>query len=104
MARTEVLHRDVVGAVPLPAVVDADHVGVLEPRRARGLPPEALHEVLVLREPTVQELERHLATELVVVGAEDVGHPARADAAHDAVALVDDGLGGDLSHASTGSP
>jgi hypothetical protein len=100
----QVLHRDVVGAVPLPAVVDADHVLMREPGRARGLAAEALDELVVLREAAVQELERHLAPELLVLGAEDVGHPAGAEPAEDLVAAVDHGVGHELSHFRAGSP
>ena len=41
----DVLHRDVVGAVDLAAVEDADDVRVLEPGRRRGLAAEALDEL-----------------------------------------------------------
>ena len=57
----QVLHRDVVGAVVVAAVVDADHVGVLEARGGLGLAPEPLHELGVLGEAPVQHLQRHLA-------------------------------------------
>ena len=46
-AALEVLHRDVVGAVPLAAVVDADDVRVLQARRGGGLAPEPLARRLV---------------------------------------------------------
>src|SRR4051794_3443948 len=82
------LHRDVVGAVVLAAVEHADDVGVLEPRRGGRLAPEALHELAVAGEAAVQHLERDLAAELRVLRAVDVGHPARADAAHDLVTAV----------------
>src|SRR3954453_22783171 len=79
----QVLHRDVVGAVPLPAVIDADDVLVREAGRARGLATEALDELLVGREAAVQELERDLASQLLVLDAEDVGHPPRAEPVED---------------------
>ncbi len=94
----QVLHRDVVGAVVAPAVEDADHVRVLQPGRRAGLAPEALHELLVLGEAPVQHLERDLPAEVGVLGAVDVGHPARADPAHDQVAAVDKRVVGDLGH------
>ena len=81
-APVEVLHRDVVGAVPLAAVEDADDVRVLQAGGARGLAAEALDELGVLGEAAVEQLERDLAAELRVLGAVDVGHPARAEPAH----------------------
>ena len=77
----DVLHRDPVAAVGLAAVVDADHVRVLEPRRRLRLAAEALDELRVLGEALVQELERHPAAEHRVVGEPDVGHPAARRAA-----------------------
>ncbi len=62
-AAGEVLHRDVVRAVPLPAVEDRDHVGVREARGGGGLAAEALHELLVFGEAVVQQLDRHLAAQ-----------------------------------------
>ena len=85
----DVLHRDQVAAVGLAAVVDADDVRVLEPRRGLGLAPEALDELGVLGEPLVQELKRDLAAEHLVVGQPDVGHPAAARAGDERVAVAD---------------
>ena len=64
----------------LAAVEDADHVRVLQAGRGLGLAAEALHELLVLGEAPVQHLQRHLAPEVGVLRAVDVGHPAGADA------------------------
>ena len=100
----EVLHRDVVGAAPLAAVVDADDVRVRERRGARGLAAEALDELLVQREALVQQLDRHAAAELDVVGAVDLGHAARADARDDAVAVVDQRPGRDLKRGHACAP
>ena len=97
-APRQVLHDDVVGVVVLAAVVDADHVGVLEPRRGRGLAPEALHELLVAREPPVENLERNVAPELRVLGQIDVGHSPRPDPAADPVAAGHHRALGYLSH------
>src|SRR6185312_16058050 len=75
---------------------------VVEPRGAARLAAEALDELGVLGEAPVQDLERDAAPELEVLGAVDVGHPARADAPDDAVAAVDDRLGGEaLAHLSS---
>src|SRR3712207_495041 len=92
-APLQVLHRDVRRPVPLAAVEDADDVGVLQPGGARRLAAEALHELLVLGEAPMQELERDVAPELLVDRAVDVGHPARPDAVLDAVAAVHHGAG-----------
>ena len=78
----EVLHRDVVGAVPLAAVVDATTtLRVLQAGGAGRLAAEALDELVVLGEAAVQQLQRDLAPELQVLGAVDVGHAARAEPA-----------------------
>src|SRR6185295_12572976 len=92
-APLEVLHRDVVGAVVLAAVVDGDDVLVLQAGGARRLAAEALDELAVLGEAPVEDLQRHLAPELQVLGDVDVRHAAAAQAVQDAVAPVDDGLG-----------
>ena len=86
----DVLHRDVVGAVPLAAVEDADDVRVLQAGGARRLAAEALDELLVLGEAAVEQLERDAAAELLVLGAVDVGHAAGAEPLDDAVAAVDE--------------
>ena len=75
-----VLHRDVIGAVPLPAVEDADDVRVREGCRAGRLTAETLDELLVFGEVVVQHLDRHLAAEELVLAEVDVGHTARAQA------------------------
>ena len=79
-APRQVLHNDVVGVVVLAAVVDADHVGVLEPGRRLGLTAEALDESGILGEPPVEQLQRHPAPELLILGAEHVGHASAAQA------------------------
>ena len=86
----DVLHRDVVGAVHVPAIEDADHVGVLEPRGGGGLPPKPLHELLVLRKARMQELQRYPSVEHRVLGAPDVGHSAGAEPSQQPVAAGDD--------------
>ena len=85
----DVLHRDPVAPVGLAAVVDADHVRVLEPGRGLRLAAEALDELRVLGEALVQELERDPAVEHRVVGEPDVRHPAAAEAADQRVAVAD---------------
>src|SRR5215207_4764350 len=94
----EVLHRDVVRALVLPAIEDAYHVGVVEARGRLGLAAEALDELLVLGEAPVQDLDRHLAAEVAVLGAVHVRHAAGPDAPQDAVAAVDQRVAGHLGH------
>src|SRR5439155_895004 len=49
-------------------------------------------------EAAVEQLQGHLAAELEVLRAVHVGHAARPDPRDDLVALVDDGLGGQVAH------
>ncbi len=77
---------------------------VLEAGGARRLAAEALDELFVLGEAPVQHLERDLAPELEVLGAVDLGHPARAEPVVDAIARVDDRAGVEaLAHRSSDS-
>jgi hypothetical protein len=78
-----------VTAIGLPAVEDGDHVRVLEPGGGPRLAAEALHELSVLREALVQELERHLPTEHLVGGEPHVRHPAAAKTGDEHVAVAD---------------
>src|SRR5579884_821214 len=63
-----------------------------------GLPAEALDEVRVLREAAVQQLERDLAPELLVLGQEHVRHAPAPEAGEDLVARVDGRAGCDFCH------
>jgi hypothetical protein len=63
---------------------------MLEPGSGLGLASEALDEPGILGEAAVQQLQRDLAPELLVLGQEDVGHPARAEPGKDPVATVYD--------------
>src|SRR4029453_18612716 len=94
----EELHGDVVGALVLAAVEDSDHVRVVQAGRGLGLAPEALHELLVVGEAPVEHLDGDLASQVGVLGAVDVRHPSGADPTEHAVALVDEGVAGDLRH------
>src|SRR5207247_3492873 len=80
------------------AVEHVDDVGVLEACRRRRLAPEALDELLVLSEAAVQDLDRDIPAQVLVMGAVDVGHAARADPARDPVPAVDQAVLGYLSH------
>ncbi len=82
----QVLHRDVVRPVERPAVVHADDVRVLEAGGRLRLAAEPLDEARILGEPLVEQLQRDLAAELLVLGQEHVGHPAGAQPRHDLVA------------------
>jgi hypothetical protein len=84
------LHGDVVRPLGLAAVVDRDDVGMREARGGLRLATEALDEELVVRVAVVQDLDRHAPAEVLVLGQIDVGHPARAELAQDAVAPVEE--------------
>ena len=86
----EVLHRDVVGALGLAAVVDRDDVRVRQAGGVLGLTPEALDERLVARVAVVQDLDRDAAAQLFVFGEVHVRHPAGAELPQDAVAPVEE--------------
>ena len=90
-APVEELHRDVVGALGLAAVVDRDDVRMREPGGVLRLAPEALHERVVGRVAVVEDLDRDPAAELLVLGEVDLRHPARTELADDAIATVEDG-------------
>ena len=82
----DVLHDDEVRAVGLSAVVDRDDVRMREPGGVRGLAPEALDELIVVRVPLVEDLDGHAPPELLVLGEVDVRHPTAPELARDAVA------------------
>ena len=98
IAAAQVLHRDVVGAVPLPAVEHLDDVGMREAGGRGRLALEARDELRVLGEPMMQQLQRDLAPELGVLGEPHVAHAARADPVDDLVAAVDHRVGPDPLH------
>jgi len=74
-ASLQVFHGDVVSAVKGPPVVHLDDVRVLQGGGRLSLTAEALHEIRILREASVQQLERDVTSELLVLGQEHVGHP-----------------------------
>ena len=90
-AAHDVLHDDVVGALLLAPVVDADDVGVVEVGGGLRLPAETLHEARVVGELREQDLDRHLPVERSVSGQVDVGHAAPRDAAQQLVTAVEYG-------------
>ena len=83
-----VLHDDVVRAVDLAPVVDADEVGVVQAGGGLGLAAEALDEGGVVEEALQQHLERHAAAQGEVLAEVDVGHAAAAELAQHAVAAA----------------
>ena len=85
----QVLHRDVVRALGLAAVVDGDDVRVVQPGGGARLACEPLDELRVLVVAIVQDLDRDLAVQVDVLGEEDARHAPRADAADDAVPAVE---------------
>ncbi len=100
-AARQVLHRDVVRVLEAAAVIDADHVRMLEAGGRLGLAPEAFDEVWVGGKPIVQELQRDPARQLLVLGQENVRHAARAKLRHHLVAAVDQGVRRQAGHAVT---
>ena len=76
----QVLHRDVVGALGLAAVVDRDDVRVRERGGVLRFAAEALDELLVGGVAVVEDLDRDAAPELLVLGQVDVGHAPGARA------------------------
>ena len=91
VAAHDVLHDDVVGALLLAPVVDADDVGVVEGGRSLRLPAEPLDEARIIGELREQDFHRHLPVERSVPGQVYVGHSAARDAAQQFVATVEYG-------------
>src|SRR5215210_8526164 len=91
-AAWHVLHRDVVAAVPRTSlVVDLHDVLVVEGCGAPGLPEKTLQEHLVLGQPLLQDLQRHVPPQVFIVPQVDLGHAPAAEAAEDLVAAVEEG-------------
>ena len=71
--------------------------------RILRLTAEALDELIVVRVPVVQDLDRDPPAELLVFGQVDVRHPARAELADDAIAAVEECVDQRVrGHSSTG--
>src|SRR2546428_520100 len=84
-APVEVLHRDVVGALRLAAVVDRNDVRVREAGRVLRLAAEALDELIVAGMAVVEDLDRDAPAEHLVLSEVNVRHTARAELAQDAI-------------------
>ena len=65
--------------------VDRRDIGMIEGGEDLGLPPEAGHPLLILREGRGQDLDRDVASELHVPRAIDLAHAAFADGGDDLV-------------------
>ncbi len=86
----EVLHRDVVRVVVRTPVVHADHIRVLETGGRLSLAAEPFDKAGVLGEAAVEQLQRDLAAELLILGKEHVGHSARPEPGKDLVSVIDE--------------
>jgi hypothetical protein len=96
----DVLHGDVVGALPCAAVEDRDDVRVLQPGGRLGLALEAHHELAVLGEAPVEDLQGDPPVQGGVLGEPDFGHAAAPEFRLHLVTAVDDRADLDLSHAT----
>ena len=92
VALNELEDEDGLPAV-LEDVVEPDDVRVLEPGERRGLALEARAELRVVRDPGMQNLERDLPPEPLVVGTPDDAHAAATELVSQAIAVRDDVLG-----------
>ena len=86
------LHRQEDDVAVLALVVDADDVGVGQPRRRARLLDEAADEGVVLGEVGPHHLEGDGAVQAQVAGAVDGGHAPAGDLGLDPVATVDDAV------------
>ncbi len=86
-AAVDQFHDDEIGVAGLAPVVDPDDVGVGEVGGGLSLPPESLHECFVVRELSVQHLDRHFATKEGVLAEIHVGHPAAGQVRREVITL-----------------
>ena len=82
----DMLHHDAGAPVDVGQLVNLADKGVVERGGRPGLTVQPLARDRVLLEPLGQELDRHLATQLRVVGENTSPHAAPAEALEDAVA------------------
>ena len=100
-----VAHRDEQRPLRLAGLVDGNDVGVLDRRRQPRLAQKAGPEALVPGELGRQQLERHLASEPLLVGEEDGAHPPAAEQRLDPIAeqlSADGALEADAASIGTG--
>ena len=74
-------------------VVEADDVRVLQPCERRRLALEPLPQLGIVRDPGVEDLERHVPAEALVAGAPHDAHSTLAELIDQPVAGSDDGVG-----------
>jgi len=88
------LHHDVVERIVLPNVVNSDDVGVCSQAGGEfGFLLETLQEGLIARVFRMEDLDRNVAAEPRVHGTVNRGHPAFSDESHEAVPIVQHGIG-----------
>src|SRR2546421_13044043 len=91
-AAVQVLHRDVVRALRLAAVVDRDDVGMRETCGVLRLAPATLDELIVARAPLLEDLPRHAPPHHLVVAETDPRHPTPTQLRQEAIAPVEEGV------------
>jgi hypothetical protein len=87
-------HQVVRAVVELAEVARGGDVGVLDATGGDRLALEASHDLFFVEELAVEHLQRHRLPHVHVFGAIDGAHPALAEQAEDAIALRDQGVGG----------
>jgi len=85
----DVLHDDVRSACRAAAIVDGDHVGMVQGGGRARLAMEARYELVVIGEPLAQDLHRHQPPQRRVLRQEDLGHAAAAQPPLDPIAAGD---------------
>ena len=91
LAREELHGEEELALAGAAEVRDGDDVRVLQAARRLGLALEAARELVLAAQLRQQDLDGEILAHHRVLGAIDGAHAAHAEAAHDAVALADDG-------------
>jgi hypothetical protein len=84
-ARAQELHDEIDHPTGLADAINRDDAGVLELGGRTSFALEPLDELLVERERERQDLDRHVALQLLLARLEDDGHPAAAQLFKDLV-------------------
>jgi hypothetical protein len=79
------LHDDEVDPIRTVEVEDRRDVGMRQPGEGIRFPVEAAAGLVIRERAFGKDLDRHVAVELLVVGAEDLAHPARPQGLDDSV-------------------
>src|SRR5438445_736621 len=82
------LHHEIDHPAGFADAIDRDDARVLELGRRTGFALEPLDELFVEREGERQDLDRHIALQLLLTRLEDDGHPAAAELLEDLVLVV----------------